>query len=111
MYVPDLTGLRYAPSMHKSLPPIVSYGISGSFGEAAEHEEAANGCTGSSLARIAVDYNDVVLLAVEELEHFLAHLKKHIHGRRMVVFPVILFHHTFEFLVIVFPIAQVEDQV
>lgn len=97
--------------MHKSLPPVISNGISCSLSEPAEHEEAADGCAGSSLARIAVYDNDVILLSVEELEHFLAHFKEHIHSRRVMVLPVILFNHAFEFLVIVLPVAQVEDQV
>lgn len=109
--VTNLTRLCDASAVDEPLPAIVCDCFACTFSESAEHQEAADRCACAALACVTVHDHDVVCLCAHELKHLLAHLKQHIHCRRVMILPVVLPHHALELFVVVLAVTQVEYQV
>ena len=94
--------------MTKALPAIVRDGILSGVGETAEHQVAADQCTSSTLARIAVDINHIFRVLFQEMEHGLTGICKQVNGRTVMVLPVVVSHAPLEWLFIVHAATQIK---
>ena len=57
-------------------------------------------------------YNTIVILVLfKELEGVIAKLEKNIKGGGLVIFPKIIDHFLPEYFIIVFPVADIDDQI
>lgn len=101
MDIADLRWLRHSAPVMEPLPSVIGDSVDCVVSQAAEHKEAGDGRPSSALARITIDNHYVVFFLLQERVHFLAHFEQHIHCRRVVVLPLILFDHVLELFVVV----------
>ena len=120
MNIPHLRGLSHSFAVLESLPPIVGDCICCVISQTTEHQEACYRCPCSSLSCVTV-HNDYVLyipytfryqfFTFKELEHLLAYFEKNVHSWGVMIFPLLFNDHVLELAIVVFPAAQIEDQV
>lgn len=57
-----------------------------------KQKETANDSAGPSLAVIAVEHGDPLLILIQKLSHPITNSEQHIEGRSLVILPIIIYH-------------------